>query len=202
MFEQLALVDTDGRRPVPPPPVRPREPFAYYLGSRPNWLNGEHLDADVPMFVSATTLARYVTGPADTMGAWDGFAIRTASRWAGDSGAFTALTTDNPNHPWHLDPDSYGGMWARLIGDMGREPDFVAPQDMPCEPVVLARTGLTVRQHIELTVENYLYLVENFPFVPWIPVLQGWSAADYLYCEQLYLAAGVDLAACVRVGNG
>lgn len=38
--------------------------------------------------------------------------------------------------------------------------------------------------------------------VPWIPVIQGWDRDDYLYCEALYLAAGVDLAAQARVGIG
>lgn len=176
--------------------------FTYYLGSRPNWLKGEHVAHDVPLFVSATTLAAYASGPTDVMGAWDGFAISTAQRWALDSGAFTALTSDNPNHPWHLDTDSYGGLVTRLVDDMGRMPDFVAPQDMPCEPAVRERTGLTTRQHIEITVENFVYLRENFPFIPWIPVIQGWEPEDYLYCAELYEAAGVRLADEYRVGIG
>lgn len=200
---RLALITGQGSLLDMLPTTAAKRPFTYYLGGRPNWLNGEHVDSDVPLFISIATLARYTSGPADTMGAWDDFNITTAQPWALDSGAFTALTSGGPDrHPWHLDADSYGGLVTRLVEDMGRMPDFVAPQDMPCEPVVCARTGLTPRQHAELTVENFLYLRENFPFIPWIPVIQGWEADDYLYCESLYQAAGVDLAAEHRVGVG
>lgn len=175
-----------------------RPAFTYYLGGRPNWLI-EHVPNDVPLMIAAPTLSRYRDTGSDR------FDLRRWGRWFGDSGAFMALTGSGRNrgevHPWHLDADDYGGMWVRLMDDIGR-PDFVAPQDLPCEPIVRERTGLTVRQHIEITVENFVYLRENFPMVPWIPVLQGWDADDYLYCEQLYLAAGVDLAGEPRVGVG
>lgn len=174
----------------------PAPALTYYLGSRPNWLSDSTLvDWDVPLFVSATTLARYKTRG-------DAFPARRSFRWALDSGAFTALTSTNPDaHPWHLDASLYGGLVTRLMEDCG-QPDFVAPQDWPCEPIVRERTGLTVRDHIELTVDNYFELVEQFPFVPWIPVLQGWDPADYEYCAALYEARGVDLAAEPRVGIG
>lgn len=197
---QLALF---GRATAAGTPARPAAArFTYYLGSRPNWLNGDHTPHNVPLFVSAKTLARYTSGPDDKMGAWDGFAVQTANQWALDSGAFTALTGREKGHPWHYDPDEYGGLVTRLLEDIGRPPDFAAPQDMPCEPSVLARTRLTVRQHCELTVENYLYLAEHFPFIPWTPVMQGWEPDYYLYCEQLYRDAGVDLAGAPRVGIG
>lgn len=171
-----------------------RERFTYYLGARPNWLNGDHVAPRVPLFVSATTLARYRTrDEAFPVGRW--------FNWALDSGAYTALTGGNEAHPWHDHPDLYGGLVTRLMEDCG-EPDFAAPQDWPCEPAALEASGLTVRDHIELTVENFLYLRREFSFVPWIPVIQGWEPADYLYCEQLYLGAGVDLAAQRRVGIG
>jgi hypothetical protein len=208
---QLGLFDVDeapAARPVAmtspaaPTPTVERPGFTYYLGGRPNWLNGDHTPHNVPLFVSIAALARYVSGPADTLGAWDDFTIQTANRWALDSGAYTALTSGNPNHPWHLDPDSYGGLVARLTEDIGRLPDFVAPQDMPCEASVRGRTGFTTRQHVEWTVENYLYLAENFPFIPWARVIQGDRPEDYRYCEQLYRAAGVDLADGGVVGIG
>lgn len=182
-----------------------REPFTYYLGGRPNWLTGGHVPADVPLFISATTLLRYTSGPASTMGAWDGFAVQTVQRWALDSGAFTALTGkpgSEHKHAWHLNAEDYGAFVVRLLDDMGCRPDFCAPQDWPCEPKVRRRTGLTTRQHIELTVDNFLFLCREFPMVPWMPVIQGWEADDYLYCVELYEAAGVDLASFPRVGIG
>lgn len=88
--------------------------------------------------------------------------------------------------------------WQASIGNL----DFAAPQDWMCEPLMLARTGLTVGEHQRLTVANLLHLRTLAPAVPWLPVLQGWTIDDYLHCVRLYEAAGVDLAAEPRVGLG
>lgn len=65
-----------------------------------------------------------------------------------------------------------------------------AAQDYMCEAFILAKTGLTVRDHQRLTIERYDALVaelmrlfgvdkvEDLPF-PVVPVLQGWTPADY-----------------------
>ena len=73
-----------------------------------------------------------------------------------------------------------------------------------CEPAILARTGLTVREHQDRTVASYLELRALAPHLPFIPVVQGWHLADYLACVDLYRAAGVDLtrAAADRAGVG
>lgn len=195
----LAVFAGDDCRADKAPTVRGRGPatFTYYLGGRPNWLTApELIDQDVPLFIAAPTLARYKTRG-------EAFPLRRWGRWALDSGAFMALTTKGADdvHPWHMDADDYGSFVVRLVDDLGM-PDFAAPQDWPCEPKVRKRTGLTVREHIELTVANFVHLRENFPMIPWIPVLQGWDAADYLYCADLYEANGVDLASYERVGVG
>jgi hypothetical protein len=59
-----------------------------------------------------------------------------------------------------------------------------------------------VREHQQLTLDNYLYLREEFYFLPWSPVLQGWEADGYLEHAAMYEAAGVDLAAVHRVRVG
>lgn len=64
---------------------------------------------------------------------------------------------------------------------------------------MLEKTGLSVREHQERTVESYLELRGQGPF---IPVLQGWALADYEACVGLYASAGVDLAAQPIVGVG
>lgn len=170
----------------------PARRMVFYLGvGHPHHLNS----SPVPLFLSATTLARYRRRGEQ-------FPVRIGGAgWAGDSGAFTALTGSNPAHPWHLDPDDYGGLWVRLIEDIG-PPNFVAIQDWPCEPAARARTGLTVYEHQQQTLDNYLYLVEEFPMVPWIPVLQGWHAWQYEQHAAMYEQAGVALADCHRVGLG
>ena len=170
----------------------PARRMLFYTGvGHPHHLN----HTPVPLFISATTLARHRSrGP--------GFPVRmTAGGWAGDSGAHTALTGTSPDHPWHLDPDLFGGMWVRFVEDVG-PPDFVAIQDWPCEPAARARTGLTVRQHQQYTLDSYLYLAEQFPMVPWIPVLQGWHAWQYEQHADMYEQAGIVLADCARVGLG
>jgi len=168
----------------------------FYTGAHhPSWLT----TIQIPLFLSATTLARYRSRG-------DAWPIRGTSgaSWAGDSGAYAALmlATDGDGHPWSLDFESYGGLWLRVVEEIGRRPDFIAPQDWPCEPAVRLRTGLTVRDHQELTLDSYCQLAEGFPWLPWMPMLQGWTVSDYLDHVDQYKTAGVDLAACHRIGVG
>jgi hypothetical protein len=44
-----------------------------------------------------------------------------------------------------------------------------------CEPVMLARTGLSIREH-----QERIRLRELAPDVPFAPVLRGWRLADYV----------------------
>jgi hypothetical protein len=67
---------------------------------------------------------------------------------------------------------------------------------------MIARTGLSVAEHLHRTVENYLTLRRLAPHLPVIPVVQGWRLPDYMDCLDLYRSAGVDLAALPRVGLG
>lgn len=67
---------------------------------------------------------------------------------------------------------------------------------------MIAKTGLSVREHQERTVENFLDLRSRAPHLPIIPVLQGWVAEDYDYCVRLYENASVDLTKEPTVGVG
>ena len=49
---------------------------------------------------------------------------------------------------------------------------------------------------------SYVYLAREFYFVPWLPVVQGWTLPDYLRCVDMYAAAGVDLRDVPVVGLG
>jgi hypothetical protein len=58
-------------------------------------------------------------------------------------------------------------------------------RDYPCEPQVLREHGRTVRQHIEMTVDHHIRLLELHDRLgvrsnP-VPVIQGWKIADYLH---------------------
>lgn len=79
---------------------------------------------------------------------------------------------------------------------------WAAPQDWMCEPVMVERTGLSVREHQERTVASVVELRRLAPDLPIIPVLQGWKSADYQRCIRLYDQAGINLRAEPVVGLG
>jgi len=197
MYEQLwQEVETPWtfNRSANPDPARQ---MTFYTGCHmPRWME----TSPVPLFISARTLNKYrQQGDPFPKG-------RCA--WALDSGGFTEL---QQHGEWTMDADTYGGMVYRFM-DNGAVPSWCAPQDWMCEPAVIkggtwngntfAGTGLSVAIHQELTIENLLYLRENFDAAPWVPVLQGWTLDDYLSHVEQYAAAGIDLAAEQLVGLG
>ena len=169
-------------------PADPATLVRFYLGAhQPRWL--EH--SPVPLMVSARTLAKYRRR---------GDAFPSARvPWALDSGGFTELSMHGE---WTIHAEAYGALVARLVSETGWPPDFAAPQDWMCEPEILAKTGLGVADHQELTLDNLVFLREEFPFVPWLPVLQGWTVEDYLAHVDAYQQAGVDLTGEPLVGVG
>ncbi len=195
----LHLTPADTR----PDHADPARRMRYYTGvGHPYHLS----DTPAPLFISIPTLTRYAAyrgqgqdWPCQSFGA----------RWAGDSGAYAALmlNKDNDAHPWSMDPDTYGSLWVTYVEAISHEapqylgPDFIAVQDWPCEPGVRERTGMSVREHQELTLESYLYLSREFDFLPWLPILQGWTPAEYVDHFAMYERAGIDLRG-QRVGIG
>lgn len=67
---------------------------------------------------------------------------------------------------------------------------------------MLEKTGLSVAEHQERTVQSLLDLRALAPSMPWVPVVQGWTEDDYHRCVDLYATAGIDLAAEPLVGVG
>jgi hypothetical protein len=155
----------------------------FYLGAHhPDWLERTW----VALVISHRRLAGRRTLP------------RAACPWALDSGGFTELSMHGA---WQTTPAAYVDavrLYAHEIGNL----EWVAPQDWMCEPFMLAKTGLTVQQHQERTVANYLDLHAMAPRLPFVPVVQGWELADYLRCVELYDRAGVDLREEPLVGLG
>jgi hypothetical protein len=90
--------------------------------------------------------------------------------------------------------------------------EHLSPQDWMCEPAVISGgsfktmtfhgTGLSVREHQERTVQNYLDLIDICEDMPWVPVLQGWTVDQYHECADLYYSAGIDLKDSHLVGVG
>jgi hypothetical protein len=164
----------------------------FYLGTHEaSWL--ANVD-DVPLMVSRNRLSKYRTCP------------RARGRWILDSGGFTEL---QQHGHWRIDARTYANEIARYVTDVGRM-DWAAPQDWMCEPAIIhggtfkgvrfAGTHLTVAEHQARTVGNYLDL--RSADAPVIPVLQGYSLADYERCADLYEKAGIDLATEPVVGLG
>lgn len=152
----------------------------FYLGTHEtSWLGR----LDVPLFVSHRRLSKRSRLPVARCG------------WALDSGGFTEITMHGR---WMTTMAEYVEATAHYAEDIGHL-DWAAPMDWMCEPFVIDKTGLSVREHQERTVQNYLDLQHRGPFVP---VLQGWTLADYERCIGLYSEAGVDLTAEAIVGVG
>jgi hypothetical protein len=146
----------------------------FYLGAhQPAWL----ATADVPLFVSHRRL----------VGRRNLSELRARCSWALDSGGFSELSMYGE---WRTDAFEYV-QWVKgydlEIGNL----DWAAPQDWMCEPWIVAKTGLSVREHQERTVENFVLLEQlwakwdaKFTFhsgatSPFMPVQQGWEPSDY-----------------------
>jgi hypothetical protein len=126
----------------------------FLLGThRPNWLE----ELTVPLFISHRRLKGYKTLP------------HACGEWALDSGGFTELSKYGE---WRTTVPEYLEAVTRYQAEVGNLA-WAAPQDWMCEPWIIAKTGLSVREHQERTVTNYLDLRDRGPF---IPVLQGWDA--------------------------
>lgn len=163
----------------------------FYLGvPEPAWLK----QTSVPLFVSHRRLARRSWPPEP--GARP---PRALGPWALDSGGFTELTKYGR---WVTTPEEYVHA-VRTYTDLVGNLQWAAPQDWMVEPEMLERTGLTVEDHQERTVANYLELIELYgPGHPFVPVLQGWELDEYHRCADSYASAGVVLEELPRVGLG
>ncbi len=137
----------------------------FYLGThQAHWLRL----VDVPLFVSRTRLENRKTLP------------QAEARWALDSGGFTEL---RQRGGWSLSTADYISQVRRYADEIGNL-DWAAPQDWMCEPSMMANTGLTIHEHQQRTVDNFLDLRQELGGLV-IPVLQGWERDDYLRCAEL-----------------
>lgn len=167
----------------PAPGCFSKAPLQYFLGShRPNWL----AMTARPLFVSHRSLRRYKRVP------------RALGPWALDSGGFTEL---NLSGGWQTSPREYVSAVRRYMDEIGRL-EFASQQDWMCEPAMRKKTGLSVVQHQERTIDNYCELMALAPEVPWLPVVQGWCRFEYEQHVEMWAARGVDLARVARVGVG
>lgn len=165
----------------------------FYLGTHePTWLNR----ARVPLFVSTVRLADRCKRKLP----------RARVPWALDSGGFSVLSKFG-RYPWTA--AEYAALVRRYDDEIGLL-DFASIQDWMCEADVIngnpakkiVGTGLSVAEHQRRTVASWVELRAIAPDLPWIPVLQGFTHAEYLRCLDLYAAAGTDLTQLPTVGLG
>jgi hypothetical protein len=152
--------------------------------------------AGVPLFVNRNALFGKESTYART-----GKLPRARGPWALDSGGFTELTTHGR---WTITPTQYIREVRECVAQVGA-PDFAATLDWMTEDVVLERTGGTVEQHQERTLESYLQLRhDGGPDLAhlWLPVLQGAHDEDYVRHFEEYLRHGLDLRRANVVGVG
>jgi hypothetical protein len=97
-------------------------------------------------------------------------------RWIMDSGAFVEVTTHGSFRHDEREYVDQITRWSRC-GELLA----AVSQDYMCEAPALKKTGLTVREHQDLTVERYRNIRSlNKSGVYIMPVLQGRTAHDYV----------------------
>lgn len=117
------------------------------------------------------------------------------NNWLMDSGAFTELLNFGR---FRLSVEEYARQikrWKRC-GNL----EAAAAQDYICDPLILAKTGLSVAEHQRLSVERYDDLLAEETGVYIIPTLQGQVPADYVKHLEMY-GERIKAGAWVGVGS-
>lgn len=153
----------------------------FWLGTHmTSWLS----KLDVPMMLSHRQLAKRVSRYPRALGPW-----------VLDSGAYSELALFGE---WRTTTRQYVASVRRYEHEIDSLA-WAAPMDWTCDPDSLTATQRTVRQHQRSTVDNFLRLEGEGPF---IPVLQGWTRDDFMRHVEMYDRAGVTLVGRPIVGLG
>lgn len=115
-------------------------------------------------------------------------------RWIMDSGAFTEISTYGE---YRFDVAEYARQIVRwkVCGQL----EAAVSQDLMCEPFILQKTGMTVREHQEKTIARYDELLRYETGCYIMPVLQGYAPGEYVDHLRMY---GGRLAPGAWVGVG
>lgn len=155
----------------------------FYLGTHLiHWLEF----VNIPLFISERQLRKKKK-------------LRSAvAKWCLDSGGFSELSMFGK---WTITPKDYVSNIKRYNEYVGKL-EWCAIQDYMCEPFIINKTGLSVKEHQQRTVNSYLELKNLAPDVNFIPILQGYAITDYLEHIELYSKHNIDLTAFQTVGIG
>jgi len=145
----------------------------FYLGTHmPSFV----MKVNIPWFVSITRLIRRRS--------------KIEGDWIMDSGGFTQISRHGRytiSEQQYLDVIDF------------QQPQMAFCQDWMCEAEILKKTGLTVKDHQDKTLENYLTLSTFTDRIR--PVLQGWWPQDYVRHLRDYKKAGVNIHQLFGVGT-
>lgn len=157
----------------------------FYLGThREAWLF--YKENTIPLFISYRTLRKRKRFTPVTMD------------WALDSGGFSELSLYGK---WTISPKKYVNDVNIYKSEMGKL-DFAAIQDWMCEEFILKKTGKSIIEHQNKTIDSYFELKSLDPDNQYMPVIQGYEIDDYLRHIDMYNDRGIDLRTFNRVGVG
>lgn len=99
-----------------------------------------------------------------------------SKQWIMDSGAFTEISTHGK---YRYDVSEY----ADVVNRWALDDDALlcaVSQDFMCEPWILQKTGLSVLEHQQQTIERYVSLCKLVKSTYIMPVLQGYRLIEYI----------------------
>lgn len=112
---------------------------------------------------------------------------QTGMRWL-DTGGYLLL---NKYGRYPFSPDNFANLVSQL------QPDFYGTPDYPCEPDISRglRGLMSNEERIKATVEQAVKLAELEPLLgrrpQMVPIIQGYSLDEYIYCLDLYKNAAM-----------
>jgi len=115
-----------------------------------------------------------------------------------DSGGFSELSMFGK---WVTNPDEYIDELIRLQA-LGLDIEWASAQDWRVEPIMIEKTGLTIREHQKRSVENFIYLRSICDSIHIIPVLQGQTLEQYFEHFEMYEKENIQLRKEKVVGVG
>ena len=103
-----------------------------------------------------------------------------------DSGGYSFFSY-YPDYPFTI--EEYINL-ANIIKDQSGITRVVT-LDYPCEPDINRSRVSTNEERIQKTVSNAVECIQYDETIPWLPVIQGYTIDEYLYCVDLYKDAGI-----------
>lgn len=107
-------------------------------------------------------------------------------RWIMDSGAFSEISL---NGKYTYSVDEY------LNCVLENEPNIFVTMDWMCEPHIIEKTGLSIKDHLNRTIDAHIKIKEKIDHMniksDFMGTIQGWKIDDYLKCIDMLKEHGL-----------